>query len=62
MKILPAARRRETEMREGGSYLSYGPRKQAGSSMEVSKQLSVSPAVRWQEGGRASERPSVGES
>lgn len=49
-------------MREGWSYLSYGPRKQAGSAMEVSKQLSVSPAVRWQEGRRASERPSVGES
>lgn len=49
-------------MREGWSYLSYGPRKQAGSAIEVSKQLSVGPAVRWQQGRRASERPSVGES
>lgn len=46
MKILPAARRRKIEMRERWTYLSYGPRKQADSAMEIGKQLSVSPAVR----------------
>lgn len=47
-------------MGEGWSYLSSGPRKQAGSAMEVSKQLSVSPAVRWQRVGEPQRGPVLG--